>query len=160
MDSRPTADVCDEFESVVQTCSGRFRLYGGRPRFCGQIETVRCLEDNVLVRTALSQPGGGRVLVIDGGASLRVALVGDVIAGLAAANRWAGVVVNGAVRDVDALRTVDIGLAALGSNPRRSAKRGAGETGGTVQFGGAVFAPGDTVYVDRDGIAVVPAGHG
>jgi len=158
-ESPATADVCDEHESVVGTCTTQFRSFGGRPRFSGRAETVRCLEDNVLVRRTLSQPGGGRVLVVDGGGSLRTALMGDDMANLAATSGWAGVVVLGAVRDVTALGAIDLGLVALGANPRRSAKTGAGEVGGPVDLGGVVVSPGDLVHVDADGIAVLPGAH-
>jgi regulator of ribonuclease activity A len=158
-ESPATADICDEHEAVVGTCATQFRRFGGRPRFSGRIETVRCLEDNVLVRRTLSQPGDGRVLVVDGGGSLRVALMGDDMARLAATSGWAGVVVHGAVRDVGELGAIDLGLVALGANPRRSSKTGEGDVGRPVEFGGVVFTPGDLVYVDADGIAVVPAQH-
>ena len=155
---RPTADVCDEYEAVVVTPTAAFRRFGGREAFAGSIETVSCFEDNVLVRSTLSQPGEGRVLVVDGGGSQRVALMGDDMARLAADQGWAGVVVHGAVRDVVELRGIDLGLVALGSNPRRSAKLGRGSVGVSVQIGGAVLSPGDVVHVDDDGVAVIPAG--
>ncbi|WP_432535144.1 ribonuclease E activity regulator RraA [Kineococcus arenarius] len=157
-DPRPTADVCDQYEAAVTTAAAQFRRFGGRARFAGRVQTVSCFEDNVLVRSTLSEPGDERVLVVDGGGSLRVALMGDDMARLAARQGWAGVVVHGAVRDVDELRGIDLGLVALGSNPRRSAKRGEGSVGTSVEFGGAVFTPGDLVHVDADGVAVVPAG--
>jgi len=155
-DPRPTADVCDEFEAVVMTAAVSFRQFGGRARFAGPIQTVSCFEDNVLVRSTLSEPGAGRVLVVDGGGSLRTALMGDDMARLAAGRGWAGVVVHGAVRDVEELRTIDLGLVALGSNPRRSGKVGTGAVGTSVEIGGAVFTPGDVVHVDADGVVVVP----
>src|SRR5690242_12339825 len=95
--------------------------------FAGPISTVRCFQDNALLKSVLSEPGDGRVLVIDGGGSLHTALVGDVIAGLGQSNGWAGIIVNGAVRDTPALRTIDIGIKALGTNPRKSTKTGAGQ---------------------------------
>ena len=157
-DPRPTADICDESEAVVMTTAASFRRFGGRACFAGRVQTVSCFEDNVLVRSTLSEPGDGRVLVVDGGGSLRVALMGDEMTRLAAGQGWAGVVVHGAVRDVEELRRIDVGLVALGSNPRRSAKVGKGSVGATVEIGGAVFTPGDVVYVDADGVAVVPEG--
>ncbi|MFC5827414.1 ribonuclease E activity regulator RraA [Nonomuraea insulae] len=116
----------------------------------------RCHEDNALVRAALSRPGSGRVLVVDGEGSLRTALLGDVLASLGAGNGWAGVIIHGAVRDVARLREIDFGVAALGSNPHRSRKAGTGTTGEPVSFGGVMFTPGDTVHVDEDGVALVP----
>ncbi len=117
--------------------------------------TVRCREDNTLLKSVLSEPGRGRVLVVDGGASLHRALMGDVIAGIAVDTGWAGVVINGAVRDVAALASMDIGIKALGSNPRKSAKTGAGARDIPVSFGGATFTPGTEVYSDEDGIVTL-----
>jgi regulator of ribonuclease activity A len=149
-----TADLIDQHGAALQSCDLQFRQYGGRRRFSGPIRTVRCLEDNVLIRQALSEPGEGGVLVVDGGGSLHTALVGDIVAGLAQDNGWAGLVINGAVRDVEALGGLDIGIKALGSNPRKSAKAGAGEVGVPVAFGGVRFEPGTHLYSDEDGIVV------
>ncbi|MGW0821079.1 ribonuclease E activity regulator RraA [Streptomyces sp. NPDC002845] len=156
MTDEATADVYDRLEGTARTCTVPLHTYGGRVRFGGVIDTVRCCEDNVLVRTALSRPGHGRVLVIDGAASLRTALLGDVLACLARDNGWSGVIVHGAVRDVARLRETDFGVAALGSNPRRSGKAGTGTSGEPVCFGEVVFTPGDTVHVDEDGVVLVP----
>jgi regulator of ribonuclease activity A len=123
--------------------------------FSGPIATVRCLEDNVLVKQRVSEPGEGRVLVVDGGGSLRCALVGDNVAGLALRNGWAGLVLNCCVRDVEALAALEIGIKALGTNPRPSSKTGEGETDVPVSFGGAEFRPGDVLYSDDDGIVVL-----
>ncbi|MFE2889304.1 ribonuclease E activity regulator RraA [Streptomyces sp. NPDC059272] len=151
-----TADLCDEHEAAISACEERFTLYGGIRAFHGRVVTVQCDEDNVLARRALSEPGRARVLVVDGGGSLRCALMGDQMAELAAENGWAGAIVNGAVRDVVALSRLPFGLAALGSNPRRSGKQGTGRRGVEVTFGGVTFRPGDTVYVDDDGLVVLP----
>lgn len=129
--------------------------YGRRRAFAGAIATVRCHEDNVLVRLRLSEPGQGRVLVVDGGGSLRVALVGDMLAGLARDNGWAGLVINGCVRDVAALTGLDLGIKALAPCPRPSAKLGAGEADVEVSFGGITFTPGATLVSDEDGIIVL-----
>ncbi|MBD0843967.1 ribonuclease E activity regulator RraA [Streptomyces sp. TRM68416] len=158
MTDEATADVCDRLEGTARTCTAQLRLYGGRVRFGGVIDTVRCREDNVLVRTALSRPGQGRVLVVDGAGSLRTALLGDALALLARDNGWSGVIVHGAVRDVARLRELDFGMAALGSNPHRSGKAGTGTAGEPVSFGEVVFTPGDTVHVDEDGVVLVPRG--
>lgn len=149
-----TADLMDEAGDRLEACDIQLRDYGGRPRFAGPIRTIRCRDDNVRVREVLSGPGDGAVLVVDGGGSLHSALVGDVIAGLAAGNGWHGLVIHGAVRDVAALHELSIGIRALGSNPRRSAKTGAGETDVPVSFGGVTFRPGAMLYADEDGIVI------
>jgi len=129
--------------------------FGGARTFEGSVATVRCFEDNVLVRQRVSEPGQGRVLVVDAGGSLRVALVGDKLAGLAAANGWAGIVINGCIRDSAALGRLDLGVVALGANPRPSTKNGDGEVDIPVAFGGVTFHPGDRLYRDDDGIVVL-----
>lgn len=154
---QPTADLVDDIGPDVRSCDVQFRQFGGRPEFAGLISTVRCFQDNALLKSVLSQPGGGGVLVIDGAGSLHSALVGDVIAELARANGWAGLVVNGAVRDAAALRGLDIGIKALGTNPRKSSKTGAGERDVEISLGGVTFVPGDIAYSDDDGIVVVSA---
>jgi regulator of ribonuclease activity A len=152
---RPTADLVDDIGPDVRSCDVQFRQFGARTQFAGPITTVRCLEDNALLKSVLSTPGEGGVLVIDGDGSLHTALVGDVIAELAHANGWAGLVVHGAVRDAAALGGIDLGIKALGTNPRKSGKTGAGERDVTVSFGGVSFVPGDIAYSDNDGIVVV-----
>ena len=122
----PTADICDAYPESVQVADQAFHNYGGIRTFSGQVETVRCFEDNTLVRQVLAQPGEGRILVVDGGTSMRVALLGDQLGALAVQNEWTGVVIEGCVRDVAALRGLPIGIRALGSIPRRSIKRGPG----------------------------------
>ena len=152
---RPTADLVDEIGSDVRSCDIQFRQFGGRLEFAGPISSVRCFQDNALLKSILSQPGAGGVLVIDGAGSLHTALVGDVIAELARSNGWAGLVVHGAVRDATALRGIDIGIKALGTNPRKSTKTGAGERDVEISLGGVTFVPGEVVYSDDDGIVVV-----
>ena len=152
---RPTADLVDDIGSDVRSCDIQFRQFGGRPEFAGPISTVRCFQDNALLKSVLSQPSAGGVLVIDGAGSLHTALVGDVIAELARSNGWTGLVVHGAVRDATALRGIDIGIKALGTNPRKSTKTGAGERDVEISLGGVTFAPGDIAYSDDDGIVVV-----
>jgi len=153
-DSPRTADLVDAHGAELASCDTQFRQFGGLDRFSGRVSTVRCHQDNALLRKLLGEPGDGQVLVVDGGGSLHTALLGDVIAGLAKDNGWAGVVVNGAVRDVAELRSVPIGIKALGSNPRKSSKTGAGHTGVPVAFGGVTFTPGAYLYSDEDGIVV------
>ncbi|MFD0900741.1 ribonuclease E activity regulator RraA [Actinomadura sediminis] len=149
-----TADLIDDFGDELRSCETQFRQYGGRTRFAGPVSTVRCHRDNGLVKKLLNTPGEGRVLVVDGGGSLASALMGDLIAAAAVEHGWAGVVINGAVRDVAALRGLDLGAKALGSNPRKSAKDAAGDVDVPVTFGGAEFRPGDWLYSDEDGIVV------
>jgi regulator of ribonuclease activity A len=155
-DARPTADICDEFGAKAVVCAAPLRHYGGQRLFSGHVATVRCFEDNTLVRATLGEPGIDRVLVVDGGGSLRTALMGDNIAELALANVWSGVIINGAVRDTGRLREFDLGILALGSNPRRSGKTGAGTAGEPVTFGGVTFTPGDIIYADDDGVVILP----
>lgn len=151
----PTADLVDEIGPDVRSCDLQFGQYGGRPMFAGEIVTVRCFQDNALLKSILGEPGEGRVLVIDGDASVHTALVGDIIAELGRSNGWAGLIVHGAVRDAATLRTLDIGIKALGTNPRKSTKTGAGERDVPVSFGGVTFTPGDIVHSDDDGIVVI-----
>jgi regulator of ribonuclease activity A len=118
--------------------------------------TIECHNDNVLLRRALEQPSPGEVLVVDGGGSLESALIGDIVAGFGLKNGWGGVIIFGAVRDVNALRALDFGVKALGTNPRKSAKTGAGRADVPVRSGGVLFTPGAWVYSDDDGLLVAP----
>jgi regulator of ribonuclease activity A len=149
-----TADLLDEHGARAAVCLIQFRSYGAAS-FFGPIGTVRCFEDNVLLREQVITPGNGRVLVVDGGGSMRCALLGDNIASLALESGWAGVVINGCVRDVVALEELGLGIKALGTNPRPSAKRGGGEVGIPVSFGEITFAPGESLHSDDDGIVVL-----
>jgi regulator of ribonuclease activity A len=155
-----TCDLCDPFRddpTALRVLPPAWHDYGGLPRFAGPVVTVQCFEDNVLVKTLLDTPGQGRVLVVDGGGSLRTALVGGNLAAAAAAHGWAGIVVHGAVRDVAAIRGLPLGALALGSNPRKSAKDGVGERDVTVSFGGVDFVPGQQLWADEDGILATRA---
>jgi regulator of ribonuclease activity A len=149
-----TADLCDQHEGAVRVVEPIFRAYGGTPAFSGSIATVKVFEDNVLVRQALSESGAGRVLVVDGGGSLRCALVGDQIAVLARDNGWAGIVVYGCIRDSLAINDLAIGVRALGTHPLKSVKKGAGERGIPVTFAGVTFVPEHHLYADADGVIV------
>ena len=149
-----TSDLFDGHPGAA-SCETQFRRFGGKRSFSGAIATVRCFEDNVLLRAQVSEPGDGRVLVVDGGGSFACALLGDNIAGIAVANGWAGIVVNGCVRDVLALAELPIGIKALGTNPRPSGKDGDGEVGIPVTFGGVEFAPGAMLHADDDGVIVL-----
>jgi len=149
-----TADLLDEHPDAL-VCLLPFAQFGGLAAFEGPVATVRCFEDNVLVKARVAEPGEGRVLVIDGGGSVRVALLGDMVAGLAAANGWAGIVLNGCVHDVAVLRHLPIGIKALGSCPRPSGKVGAGAVDVPVELGGITIHPGARLFSDDDGVVVV-----
>ena len=153
-----TPDLCDAFETelgrTLRVVAPMFKCYGARSAFCGQIVTLKLFEDNALVRNVLSEDGKGKVLVIDGGGSMRCALVGDQLAALANKNGWEGVIVYGCIRDSVDIETIDIGVRALDTHPQRSVKRGLGERELTVSFGGTNFTPGEYLYADRDGILV------
>ena len=151
-----TADLYDRHEGRVQVASILMQFFGRKTRFSGTVSTVRCFEDNSLVRAALEEPGAGRVLVVDGGASVRCALVGDKLAEMGMKNGWQGLVVHGCLRDSAVIATLDIGIKALGTNPRRSVRKGAGERDIPLNFADAVFTPGDWLYADADGILLSP----
>ncbi len=150
------ADLCDANEDEIEVCELQFRDFGGRVAFAGPIRTVRCHEDNSVVKATLAEPGEGCVLVVDGGGSLHRALVGDVLGADAVKNGWAGIIVHGAVRDSSVLATLEIGIKALGTHPMRSVKRGEGVVDTPVAFGGVVFVPGDRLVADEDGVAILP----
>lgn len=147
-----TADLYDANESKVQVALPMFADYGGRLTFSGQISTAKVYEDNTLVRQALEENGDGRVLVIDGGESLRCALVGDMLAELGRDNDWNGIVVSGCIRDSAVIAGIDIGVKAIGTNPRKSVKLNTGQREIPVNFAGVTFTPGDYLYADEDGI--------
>lgn len=147
-----TTDICDEFPDAVMVAEPIFTHYGKRKRFHGPATTIKVYEDNVLVRSALEEAGNGRVLVVDSGGSLRRALLGDILAGMAADNGWAGVIVNGCIRDSAAIATIDVGVMALATMPLKSGKRGDGETGVSVSFAGITIRPGEYLYADEDGL--------
>ena len=153
-----TCDLCDAHKSDD---SGRFRVlpmvfrsFGARPAFCGPVVTLKCFEDNSLVKAAVDSPGEGRVLVVDGGRSLRRALVGGNLGAAAARNGWAGVLVDGCVRDVAELAACDVGIMALASVPLPTEKRGEGQRDVAVQIQGIWVRPGDWLYADADGVVV------
>lgn len=150
-----TADLVDELGDGVRSCDLQLRSLGGRTRFSGPVRTVRCREDNALVKQQLSTPGDGAVLVVDGGGSLHSALVGDLIAGLAVDHGWSGLVLHGVVRDAAALAGLPLGVKALGTNPRKSRKDAVGQVDVPVGFGGVVFSPGEWVFCDEDGVLVL-----
>ncbi len=160
----PTGDLCDRFKSDH---SGRFRVlppvfqaFGARQRFAGPVVTVKCFEDNSLVKSLLESAGEGRVLVVDGGGSRRRALLGGNIAAAAARNGWAGVVIDGCCRDVAELNAADVGIRALALIPMPTERRGEGQRDLPVQIQGVTVAPGEWLYADENGIVVMPErGH-
>ncbi|MEZ2391784.1 ribonuclease E activity regulator RraA [bacterium RCC_150] len=149
-----TADLYDTRANELASLSLQMRNFGGMEQFSGAIRTVQCFEDNALVKEVLSQKGDGSVLVVDGGGSLRTALVGDVMAGMAAENGWAGLVIHGVVRDSTALAGLPLGIKAMGTNPCKSTKAGTGRHGCVLRFGGVTFVPGAFLYADADGVVV------
>lgn len=154
-----TCDLCDANEDKLADGSLTvlppvFSTYGKRLAFAGPAATLKVFEDNVLVRAALETQGAGRVLVIDGGASLRCALVGGNLGVLAEKNGWAGIIVNGCIRDVEEINTCDIGVRALASHPQRSIRKGLGEANIRVSIAAVAVNPGDWIYADADGVLV------
>ncbi len=152
-----TPDLCDAYPELVQVVEPMFANFGGRDSFGGAIVTVKCFEDNSKVKELVEQPGQGKVMVVDGGGSLRRALLGDMLAEKAAQNGWEGIVVYGCVRDVDVLAQTDLGIQALASHPLKTDKRGIGDVDVPVTFAGVTFRPGDYVYADNNGIIVSPS---
>ncbi len=147
-------DLCDEYPELVRVMAPMFRNFGARSSFGGPITTIKCHEDNSLVADAVAEAGAGRVLVVDGGGSTRCGLLGDNLALKGANNGWAGIVVYGCVRDVDALAQIELGIQALASNPLKSIKRNVGRRDDTVTFGGVDFVPGEFLYADNNGVIV------
>ncbi len=149
-----TADLFDAHSDEVHVVAPLLRHFGGARRFCGPMATLKVYEDNLLVHEQLKEPGAGRVIVIDGAGSLRAAVVGDILVQRARDMGYSGYVVNGCVRDVADCSRIDIGLMALAANPTRPKKKGFGERGLPVAFGGVKFSPGEWLYADEDGILV------
>ena len=152
-----TADLVDAHDALVRFCDLPWRHFGRVTAFWGPIATVKCFEDNALVKAAVESPGLGRVLVVDGGGSLRRALLGGNLAAAAARNGWAGVVIDGAVRDVAELAECDLGIRALAPVPMPTVKRNEGQRDLAVQIQGVWVRPGDWLVADADGIVVMPA---
>lgn len=147
-------DICDEFFDEIRVLDPVFRDFGARRRFCGPIVTVKCFEDNSLVRDLVSSEGRGRVLVVDGGGSTRRALLGDQLAASAAQNGWSGLLIYGCVRDVEILETIDLGIKALNAIPVKTDKRGEGQLDLPVHVAGAQVVPGEFLYADVNGVVV------
>ncbi len=151
---KSTPDLCDQYPELIQVVEPMFSNYGGRERFGGEIVTVKCFEDNSVVKQLVATEGQGRVMVVDGGGSMRRACLGDMLAEKASANGWSGLIIYGCIRDVDEIMATDIGVQALGTHPMKTAKKGIGETQIPVTFGGVTFNPGHYVYADNNGIVV------
>lgn len=148
-----TPDICDDHPEV-QVVEPGFVNYGGVKAFGGEIVTVKCFEDNSIVKEQVGKPGNGKVMVVDGGGSRRAALLGDMLAEQAAGNGWAGLIIYGSIRDVDVIGQTKLGVQALGTHPRRTEKRGLGDLNVPVTFGGITFQPGQYIYADNNGIVV------
>ena len=149
-----TPDLCDEFEDRLSILAPGFRDFGAVHQFFGQAVTVHCLNDNSKIKALSTTSGHGKVMVVDGQASMEYALLGDMIGDDLVKNGWAGIIINGCVRDVEALRTLQLGIKALDSMPRRSVKRDQGEVNITLSFAGVTVDPADWVYADESGIVV------
>lgn len=153
-----TADLtdkfCDENCEEVQVAGSCFNSYGGKPRFHGEMVTLKLFEDNQLVREQVNSDGEGKVLIIDGGASMRRALLGDMLAAKAVENGWAGILINGCIRDSLEMANMDLGVMALGTHPLKTVKAGIGQTNVSVSFADLHFEPADFIYIDEDGIII------
>eukprot|EP00455_Lapot_gusevi_P022412 TRINITY_DN2332_c0_g2_i7.p1 TRINITY_DN2332_c0_g2~~TRINITY_DN2332_c0_g2_i7.p1 ORF type:complete len:190 (-),score=71.13 TRINITY_DN2332_c0_g2_i7:87-587(-) len=154
--SLATADLCDEHEKSVMLADSIFQSFGGKKAFHGEIVTLRVHNDNSLVKQAVESNGEGKVLVVDGSGSIKYSLFGDNLAKAAVANKWAGIVVNGAIRDTKIINTLPLGMRALTTCPRKTLKKNIGEKNVPVSFANCLFIPGQFIYVDEDGIIVSP----
>ena len=152
--SQATADLYDEHGDSLQVATPMFNSFGGKKIFSGAISTVKCHEDNSFVRAALEQTGDGKVLIVDGGGSLRCALLGDMLAELGIKNGWSGIIVYGCIRDSAVIGQMDIGVKSLNTNPKKSVKKDIGERDIPVTFAGVNFIPGHYLYADEDGFVV------
>lgn len=150
----PTTDLCDQHAKQVQVVDPMFGDFGGHVAFAGPVSTIKCCEDNSLVRGALEEEGAGRVLVVDGGGSDRCALVGDNLAQLAIDNDWAGILVYGCIRDTAEISEMPVAVKALAPHPLKSNKKGLGERDVAVRFAGVTFESGAWLYADADGVVV------
>ena len=150
-------DLCDQYGDSLRVLSPMLKNFGGNNCFHGKISTIKCHEDNSFVADAVREEGDGSVLVVDGGGSLRCALLGDNLAAIAASNSWAGIIVFGCVRDVVALKDITLGIQAIAPHPMKSVKRQVGLRDVEVSFGGVSFIPGQYVYADDNGVIVSEA---
>lgn len=147
-----TPDICDQFEGQVRVLDSIFNNYGARRSFYGEVVTIKCFEDNSVVKGLVAEAGHNRVIVMDGGGSLRRAILGDMLAEKAAQNGWAGLVINGCIRDCDEIAQTNIGVKALNTHPMKTEKRGLGDLNVPVSFAGQLISPGEWVYADDNGI--------
>ena len=151
-----TPDLCDEYPELVQVVEPMFSNFGGRTSFGGELVTVKCFEDNSKVKELVGTPGEGKVMVVDGGGSMRHALLGDMLAEKASKNGWAGLVIYGCIRDVDQIMETDLGVQAIATVPLKTEKRDIGDVNIPVKFGGVTFIPGHYIYADNNGVIVSP----
>ena len=149
-----TPDLCDDNPDLISVVEPIFNNYGGKRAFGGEIVTVKCHEDNSVVKKQASELGHGKVMVVDGGGSLRCALLGDLIAEKAVENGWEGLVIFGCIRDVDAIGELNLGVQALRTIPIKSVRKDRGDLNIEITFGGVTFKPGDYVYADNNGVIV------
>ncbi|MCB1662991.1 MAG: ribonuclease E activity regulator RraA [Pseudomonadales bacterium] len=149
-----TPDLCDAYPDLVRVLEPMVHNFGGRDSFGGEIVTIKCFEDNSRVKELAGKNGKGKVMVVDGGASLRRALLGDMIAENAVKNGWEGIIINGCIRDVDAIASMDLGVQALAAIPLKTDRRGIGDLNVPISFGGVTFNPGEYVYADNNGVVV------
>ncbi len=147
-----TADLVDDFDEQLSFCNLPFKSYGQRKAFYGAVQTVKCFEDNALLKAQLQMPGDKRVMVVDAGASTRVAVLGDMLAEFMRMNDWAEIIINGYIRDSEMIDNMDVGVRCLGTSPKKSSKQGEGVLGENVSFGGVEFKRGSFVYCDADGV--------
>ena len=147
-------ELCDQYPEQVRVLEPMFMNFGGKERFYGEVVTIKAFEDNSLVREQVAQDGNGKVLVVDGGGSLRRAMLGDMLAEKAAKNGWQGIVLYACIRDVNAIGEIDLGVQALATHPMKTDKRGLGDLNVPVTFGGTTIKPGDYIYADNNGVLV------
>ena len=151
-----TADLCDKHIDIIQVANPIFQDFGQVKSFSGKIVTIECFEDNSLVKSTLNEAGENQVLVVDGGASLRCALLGDGLAEAAVRNNWAGIIINGCVRDSGIIAALELGVKAIFTSPVRSVKKNTGKRNNKLHFAGITFIPCEFVYADKDGVIVSP----
>jgi len=149
-----TPDICDAYEAKVNVLDPVFRSYGARSSFYGEAVTIKCFEDNSVVKQLVDTPGEGRVIVMDGGGSLRKAILGDMLAEKAARNGWAGLVIYGCIRDCNEIAQINIGVKALNTHPMKTEKRGLGDLNVDVCFAGQTISAGNWIYADNNGILI------
>lgn len=147
-------EICDQHANDIKILSPAFRTFGGKSTFYGEVVTLKAFEDNSKVRELVAQSGAGKVIIVDAGGSLQCAMLGDILAEKAAANGWQGIIINGCVRDVNALSQINLGVQALAAHPLKTDKRGVGDINVPVNIGGVDIKSGDFVYADGNGVVV------